>query len=425
MAYSAVIKKDDFDTYAIELPRGSIFGGRRKKFIFSELEKRHPGFSAKHSVDEKLFLKNKKPFASVTVMDSVILSRYKNKFAKKILRTDSSRFNFVFIPTWIKLMPLIFVLCLIWVFAVFNIIKLQSRAKSHVTQNFQPHEQQRDSETEKTISPQISSSQFIDGIIEKIIFSEGAVSSVSWKSEGDAEKFQAEISNCFPEQILPDFVLGNSDLQNAVKFSSVSYVDSMPNFSIHCSLPNYFPTHSQTSSPISSQNILPADVPFVLRDFKTAKLFREKLASAPFVITSEKFGPLELSFTFFPERISSCMEFISQLENSFNIKVSSFSFSNTSEFWNGTVSFVVVSENSHPSTIQKIVPLMERYSKMITKKRKPPQTFSASQFQSQTSTLGQELSHPARRKIGEVKNSDGITRIFYKLDNGKIVMEKK
>lgn len=415
MAYSAVIKKDDFDTYAIELPRSSIFGGRRKKFIFSELEKRHPGFSAKHSVDEKLFLKNKKPFVSVTVMDSVILSRYKNKFAKKILRTDSSRFNFVFIPTWIKFLPLIFAMCLICFLTVFNIIKLQARNKSHVTQNFQPQKQECDSETEKTISPQISSSQFIDGIIEKIIFSEGSVSSVSWKSEGDAEKFQAEISNCFPEQILPDFVLGDSDLQNVVKFSSVSYVDSMPNFAVRYSLP--------ISSSISSKNVLPADVPFVLRDFKTAKLFREKLASAPFVITSEKFEPLELSFTFFPERISSCMEFISQLENSFNIKVSSFSFSNSSAFWNGTVSFVVASENSPPSPMPKIVPLMELYSKISAEKNKKPQPFSASQLQTPTSS--QELSHPVRRKIGEVKNSDGVTRIFYKLDNGKIVMEKK
>lgn len=409
MAYSAVIKKDDFDTYAIELPRGSIFGGRRKKFIFSELEKRHPGFSAKHSVDEKLFLKNKKPFVSVTVMDSVILSRYKNKFAKKILRTDSSRFNFVFVPTWIKFLPLIFAMCLICFLTVFNIIKLQTRNKSHVTQNFQPYEQERDSETEKTISPQISSSQFIDGIIEKIIFSEGAVSSVSWKIEGDAEKFQAEIFNCFPEQILPDFVLGNSDLQNAVKFSSVSYVDSMPNFAVRYSLP------------ISSKNVLQSDVPFILRDFKTAKLFREKLASAPFVITSEKFEPLELSFTFFPERISSCMEFISQLENSFNIKVSSFSFSNSSAFWNGTVSFVVASENSPPSPMPKIVPLMELYSKMFAEKNKTTQTFSASQSQMPSD----EVARTNRRKIGETKNKDGVVSIFYKLDNGKIVMERK
>lgn len=48
-----VVRKNEYDRYLIPMPFSKLLGERKKKYIFSELEKRHPCFSNKFCFDSR------------------------------------------------------------------------------------------------------------------------------------------------------------------------------------------------------------------------------------------------------------------------------------------------------------------------------------------------------------------------------------
>ena len=75
-----VIKRRDFERYEIIVPFSSLVGRRRKSFLSSELEKRHPCFSDEFTFDSKVKgLSRKGVCSDVLVMNKYKLAEYENK----------------------------------------------------------------------------------------------------------------------------------------------------------------------------------------------------------------------------------------------------------------------------------------------------------------------------------------------------------
>lgn len=72
-----IINEKDFETYEMVIPPDAIFGKKRKKFIFSNLERNHPCFSEKDYFESRLQIGKKGVIAKVFVVDKVKLAEYR------------------------------------------------------------------------------------------------------------------------------------------------------------------------------------------------------------------------------------------------------------------------------------------------------------------------------------------------------------
>lgn len=79
------VQKEDYDFYSIKLPLKIAFSGKRKSFILRELEKIHPKVSSSCFVRSWLHLKKGKLQADVAVMEKSLLARYKKQFPGSVL----------------------------------------------------------------------------------------------------------------------------------------------------------------------------------------------------------------------------------------------------------------------------------------------------------------------------------------------------
>ena len=75
-----VIKRRDFERYEIIVPFSSLVGRRRKSFLSSELEKRHPCFSDEFAFDSGIKKISKKGMlADVLVVNKYKLAEYEQR----------------------------------------------------------------------------------------------------------------------------------------------------------------------------------------------------------------------------------------------------------------------------------------------------------------------------------------------------------
>ena len=75
-----VLKNFDYEKYQLVLPYRLLFGRKRKRFIYSELEKMHPCFSDEFCFDSDICKVSKKGFVSdVMVIHKNTLAEYEAK----------------------------------------------------------------------------------------------------------------------------------------------------------------------------------------------------------------------------------------------------------------------------------------------------------------------------------------------------------
>lgn len=411
----AVVKPEDYDTYRICLPMKAVFGQRRKKFILSELEKRHPLFGARNCFDTKLSFADRKVFADVTVMDSVVLSRYRHLFPRRLLQI---RRSFVFVPQYIKALPFAAALVLAAVFFVFLCNKknlAQSTAfdtTSVVNENiFSPAAENANVDFQK----------FPDAfeIISAIEKSNGSLSAFSWRDDSSLQTFQMDVVNCYPEKIFP---------AEKLAFSPVAYNENVPNFSVSFSSP----------SDAANKNYA-SDLSF-LKNAETADAFRANMRRAPFMLVSETHEPFEIAFSSAEKNISECVSFLCRLEEEFSLRVSAFSFLFAQSGWSGKAAFQHIAqpepqqsaqlqlqqqqENAQPQInekkiMQAAIPLLERFEKSIKANA------ASNNLQTQVSGEPSPQIVSPKQKIGETKRADGTVRTYYKLPDGKISVEEE
>ena len=89
---NAVVQKEEFDRYFIPLPVSCLLGKKSEKYIFSELEKRHPCFSNEFSYDSRLKISKKGFVSDVVVIRKLRLSQYRNFLGVKFAEDKGKRF---------------------------------------------------------------------------------------------------------------------------------------------------------------------------------------------------------------------------------------------------------------------------------------------------------------------------------------------
>ncbi len=79
---NVVIKAEDYELYRINIEKSNVLkllGKTKNKYIYSELEKRHPCFCNEWAFDTKLMLNKKEFFYNVVVIYKAKLAEYQNK----------------------------------------------------------------------------------------------------------------------------------------------------------------------------------------------------------------------------------------------------------------------------------------------------------------------------------------------------------
>lgn len=87
-----VILKKDYERYTVHLPFRMLLRHGYKRFLFSELQKRHPCFSEDCSFDSKVKLGKKGLNSDVVVMNRLKLLEYRNR-GRKLFIEENSRKN--------------------------------------------------------------------------------------------------------------------------------------------------------------------------------------------------------------------------------------------------------------------------------------------------------------------------------------------
>ena len=225
-----VLKNFDYEKYQLVLPYRLLFGRKRKRFIYSELEKMHPCFSDEFCFDSDICKVSKKGFVSdVMVIHKNTLAEYEakryesavgiNRITGSGFFIDSCKRRRLFVNEKFKRMivTLCFVFLMIFIFLVLaGAKKVAEISKKENVQAFAFVEEQNvqtaDDEEQNVAIVFRSGEKFFDSISA----AGGRVLSFRWEMANGSEVLEAKIKGVFPEQL------------EEMKMSAVNYENEQP-----------------------------------------------------------------------------------------------------------------------------------------------------------------------------------------------------
>lgn len=221
-----VVKESDYETYWIPVPFGSFLGKQKNKFLYGELEKRHPCFSDDYLFCSKTFLKNRKLESKVFVMDKMKLAEYKLQNPKGQFVSEDKRKIPLFYQSQHgkKIGILILFVILIVFFSFFQMVK---NKKLHTLENNSIVETVIELEEEKITLPDNFNFVLNDEcecLFEIINSNKSAIKSFFWEYSNFYERFDVSVNSVFPEVVL--------DSLPESKISNVNYYENKPSFDL-------------------------------------------------------------------------------------------------------------------------------------------------------------------------------------------------
>jgi hypothetical protein len=225
-----VLKNFDYEKYQLVLPYRFLFGRKRKRFIYSELEKMHPCFSDEFCFDSDICKVSKKGFVSdVMVIHKNTLAEYETKRYESAVGInritgsgffiDSCKRRRFFVNEKFKRMivTLCFVFLMIFISLVLaGVKKVAGISKKENVQAFTFVEEQN-VQTSDDVEQNVAivfrpGEKFFDSISA----AGGSVLSFRWEMANGSEVLEAKIKGVFPEQF------------EGMKMSAVSYENEQP-----------------------------------------------------------------------------------------------------------------------------------------------------------------------------------------------------
>jgi len=206
-----VVEEKDFERYSFPIPLNYILGRRKQKFVFSELEKRHPCFSDDYCFDIQLGLKRNKVFSDVIVMKKSRLMEYEQKNGKGLFFPSCKKRRFI------EKNKKLFILAgfIIAGFILIGLFKIRNTEREIEFVEIQESNDSVDVIT-KPVSKNVSE-------LFKVIQDEkGKIFNLDWKLNGNQYLCSALISSVYPERVQKTFSDEN--------FSSISYENGTPEF---------------------------------------------------------------------------------------------------------------------------------------------------------------------------------------------------
>ena len=421
-----VVKNSDYETYWIPIPFGSFLGKQKNKFLYGELEKRHPCFSDDYLFCSKTFLKNRKLESKVFVMDKMKLAEYKLQYPKGQFVSEDKRKLPLFYQSQHGKKIGILILFAILIISFFQMVK---NKKSHTLENNLIVDTVIESEEEKITLP--DNFNFIlndecECLFEIINCNKSAIKSFCWEYSNFYERFDVSVNSVFPEVVL--------DSLPESKISNVNYYENKPSFILTYEKKNVIEgleNENQKENNEIIQNVrnlllenkctlIEETVnPRVFRFNLTVKqkdfmhfqkenlfirlghfLYKEKIMLELFSFNCKKIEEnavlFDVAIRFGDYKIGESVQFIQEDENSKNI----------CEF---------IGKNIEPFFIEIISDTPK------SKKTNYKDLGGKSNFLEKREKLNNPV--VVKDRIGEIKNKDGSITIFYKSKENKILKE--
>ena len=421
-----VVKNSDYETYWIPIPFGSFLGKQKNKFLYGELEKRHPCFSDDYLFCSKTFLKNRKLESKVFVMDKMKLAEYKLQYPKGQFVSEDKRKLPLFYQSQHGKKIGILILFAILIISFFQMVK---NKKLHTLENNLIVDTVIEAEEEKITLPDNFNFILYDEcecLFEIINCNKSAIKSFCWEYSNFYERFDVSVNSVFPEVVL--------DSLPESKISNVNYYENKPSFNLTYEKKNVIEgleNENQKENNEIIQNVrnlllenkctlIEETVnPRVFRFNLTVKqkdfmhfqkenlfirlghfLYKEKIMLELFSFNCKKIEEnavlFDVAIRFGDYKIGESVQFIQEDENSKNI----------CEF---------IGKNIEPFFAEIILDVKK------SKRTNDKVSGGKSNFVEKREKLNNPI--VVKDRIGEIKNKDGSITIFYKSKENKILKE--
>ena len=414
-----VLKNFDYEKYQLVLPYRLLFGRKRKRFIYSELEKMHPCFSDEFCFDSDICKVSKKGFVSdVMVIHKNTLAEYEAKryeSAAGISRItgsgffiDSCKRRRFFVNEKFKRMivTLCFVFLMIFISLVLaGVKKVVGISKKENVQAFAFVEEQN-VQTADDVEQNVAivfkpGEKFFDSISA----AGGRVLSFRWEMADGSEVLEAKIKGVFPEQL------------EEMKMSAVNYENEQPVILVT----DVRPAHSKGDFQKT------ADMVCSSFDPEFYKNVRNVLSKNGAVLKEERRTPYLIRFSCNEKVLKTLLNGVAGCFEDFGGEVCSIYIQAAGGSSSGTgAGDFEISIGGEEAALARGIELavVAENAEFFGEIKKTQ--LSVSQSRKQNSPVKNDgLEKSEDQKIGEIKTAEGSVIVFYKTSDGKIKKMKE
>lgn len=381
------IKERDYEHYIIPIPFNHLIGKNKEKYLFLELEKRHPCFSDSFCFCEKMRITRKGFESDVFVMEKKTLSLYrkKNSFSIIGLKMENMKNGFVFPILNIEKIIAVF----IFVLLIGINVKMLKSSKKSVVAEIQETENNYKKEEPEVIFPCV----FFNQILAAVNENNGIISGLDWKLNGYKELISMKIENLYPEVF--------STLADYNDFSSINFVDGNPSFNFNAEKKVYV-ISGAAKSDADLQRLFIDEMHQVLKKDKNLTLMEEK--RNPFCVSFS--GDLE----------SGILREIQDVCIKHDVGITGIKINRKKNFeYCFEMIFDFYLQNSSGLCLDGI----ENYKNVFVKK----ENSGAKEIKNTDKPSVPDKVQDLREKIGTISYADGKKIVFYKQSSGKIIKQ--
>lgn len=402
MTKSSVVRKSDYEFYSIPVPLKMSVGKKKRKFLYAELEKRHPCFSGSYTFDYVTKIKKNGLESDVVVLDKLKLAEYKRKYGRTgFLFSEIKKRLFVsekyrVIKISIFIFALVFAAVFFATIRKFFAIKEISNSYAEI-----PILSEAVSESEKFFDGEIilPYQSLLDDILAVIKSRNGKIENFEWQVLNGKETVSILVKNIFPE----DFTKITDCIY---EYSGLTYKDSVPNF--------FFKGERNISSETVFQGKLSAE-----NEFRIS--VRKILLNSNAELIEEKISPMEFSFYIKKEKIvfSTILNSLEQIQKESDFSIN---YINCSEGKSDTlkIRMKIGEKNAAGKNICNAISENLELFGFSDRQEKGKILDEKNQINSGGEKKLEMLNENVR-KIGEVTYKDGRKIFYYKNSDGKII----
>ena len=414
-----VLKNFDYEKYQLVLPYRLLFGRKRKRFIYSELEKMHPCFSDEFCFDSDICKVSKKGFVSdVMVIHKNTLAEYEakryesavgiNRITGSGFFIDSCKRRRFFVNEKFKRM--IVTLCFVFLMVFISLVlagvkKVAGISKKENVQAFAFVEEQN-VQTADDVEQNVAivfrpGEKFFDNISA----AGGRVLSFRWEMADGSEVLEAKIKGVFPEQF------------EGMKMSAVSYENEQPVILVTDVRPSPVNSLYQRSEGEVAGSF----------DSEFYKRVRQVLSKNGAVLKEERRTPYLIRFSCNEKVLKTLLNGVAGCFADFGGEVCSIYIQaaggSSSGTGDGDFEISIGGEEAAQARGIELAVVAENAEFFGEIKKSQ---LSVSQSRKQNSPVKNDgLEKSEGQKIGEIKTAEGSVIVFYKTSDGKIKKMKE
>lgn len=422
-----VVKESDYETYWINIPFRCFLGKQKNKYLYGELEKRHPCFSDDYFFCSKIFLKNRKLKSKVFVMEKMKIAEYKLQNPKCYFVTEDKRKLPLFYQS-LGVKKLWILILLIFLFVFFSLFLILKSQHLHNLEDVVVEETEKVSEEEIRITDDFNFAlnDECECLFKIMTSNKSSIKTFLWEYSNYFERFEVFVGSVYPEYVL--------DSLPSSKISNVNYYENKPSFNLSYEKKNIIKglqikNQNECNETIKNvRNLLLKNKCELIEETFYPRAFRFILTVNKNAIDSFENENvfLDLGDFFYEEKI---------LLESFNVNSKkneddsillevSIGWAN---YRIGDSIHVSKVENTSKNICEFVGKHIELFFAEIKQDEQKTKKTNFRILEDKTIGLQkrEELkkSNLLKNKIGEIKNKDGSITIFYKSTNNKILKE--